>query len=146
MSFINRLPIRYTLLYAVLHNMDLLRCLSLLWMALAGKQQEHCGLDKETTNERRCLWVLSVARALMDVVMSVAASVISSLLLNSGDVEENPGPGTGGRPGCIHNMIKNGIVAALHVLKFTDIDYKDVDATKILGMFVCKLCLTYSDA
>ena len=37
--------------------------------------------------------VLAVARALLDVVLSVAASVIFSLLLISGDVEENPGPG-----------------------------------------------------
>ena len=77
--------------------MDCLRSLSVLWMALAGKQEEYRGLDKETTKEKRCLWVLSVARASMDVIMSVAASVISSLLLNSGDIEENPGPGTGGK-------------------------------------------------
>ena len=37
--------------------------------------------------------VLTMARALLDVVLSVAASVIFSLLLISGDVEENPGPG-----------------------------------------------------
>ena len=76
--------------------MELLRSLSVLWMALTAKQEEHRGLDKE---ERKCLWVLTVARASMDVVMSVAASVILSLLLNSGDIEENPGPGTGGRSG-----------------------------------------------
>ena len=32
-------------------------------------------------------------RSLLDVVLSVAASVTFSLLLISGDVEENPGPG-----------------------------------------------------
>jgi hypothetical protein len=37
-------------------------------------------------------WVLAVANAVLDVVLSVAASVILSLLLISGDVEENPGP------------------------------------------------------
>ena len=37
--------------------------------------------------------LLAVARVLLDVVLSVAASVILSLLLISGDVEENPGPG-----------------------------------------------------
>ena len=37
-------------------------------------------------------WVLAVAKAVLDVVLSVAASVISTLLLLSGDVEENPGP------------------------------------------------------
>ena len=40
-----------------------------------------------------CLWILVVTRASLDVIMSVAASVILSLLLISGDVEENPGPG-----------------------------------------------------
>ena len=90
--------------------MDCLRSLSVLWMALDDEQEEHRGLYKGTANERRCLWVLSVARASMDVVMSVAASVILSLLLNSGDVEENPGPGTGGRP-IIVSMVKNGISA-----------------------------------
>ena len=88
--------------------MDCLISLSVLWMALAGKQVQHRGLDKEIANERRSLWVLTVARASMDVVMSVAASVILSLLLNSGDIEENPGPGTGGN---MYNMIKNYIVA-----------------------------------
>ena len=37
-------------------------------------------------------WVLAVAKAVLDVVLSVAASVILSLLLISGDVERNPGP------------------------------------------------------
>ena len=112
MSLINTLVIGYTFLHTVLHNMDYLRTLSVLWMALVGEQEE--GLDKETANERRCLLVLTAARALMDVVMTVAASVILSLLLNSGDIEENPGPETGGRPGYMH-MVKmhDHIVAVL---------------------------------
>ena len=85
--------------------MDFLRSLSVLWTALVTKQEENCGLDKGTVNKKRSLWVLNVARALIDVVMSVAASVILSLLLNSGDIEENPGPGTGGRPGYMHNLL-----------------------------------------
>ena len=39
--------------------------------------------------KREGVWVLAVAKAMLDVV---AASVIVSLLLLSGDVEENPGP------------------------------------------------------
>ena len=46
-------------------------------------------------------WVLAVAKATLDVVLSVAASVILSLLLISGDVERNPGP-LGGT--CIINL------------------------------------------
>ena len=88
--------IMVTLMHTALPNIDCLISLSVLWKALDDKQEDYCGIDKETANNRRCLWVLTVARALMDVVMSVAASVILSLLLISGDVEENPGPGPGG--------------------------------------------------
>ena len=42
--------------------------------------------------KREGTWVLAAAKAMLDVVLSVAASVILSLLLLSGDVEENPGP------------------------------------------------------
>ena len=42
--------------------------------------------------KREGTWVLAVAKAMLDVMLSVAASVILSLLLLSGDVEENPGP------------------------------------------------------
>ena len=42
--------------------------------------------------KREGTWVLAVAKAMLDVALSVAASVILSLLLLSGDVEENPGP------------------------------------------------------
>ena len=41
---------------------------------------------------REGTWVLVVAKAALDLVLSVAASVILSLLLISGDVERNPGP------------------------------------------------------
>ena len=80
--------------------MDCLRSLSVLWMALVGER-----LDKGTAKERKCLCVLTVTRASMDVVMSMAASIISSLLLNSGDIEENPGPGPGGRPIYLHALL-----------------------------------------
>ena len=42
--------------------------------------------------KREGTWVLAVSKAMLDVALSVAASVILSLLLLSGDVEENPGP------------------------------------------------------
>ena len=42
--------------------------------------------------KREGTWVLAAAKAVLDIVLSVAASVILSLLLLSGDVEENPGP------------------------------------------------------
>ena len=42
--------------------------------------------------KREGTWVLAASKAMLDVALSVAASVILSLLLLSGDVEENPGP------------------------------------------------------
>ena len=42
--------------------------------------------------KREGTWVLAASKAMLDVALSVAASIILSLLLLSGDVEENPGP------------------------------------------------------
>ena len=39
------------------------------------------------------MYVLALMNALLDAISSVAASVIFSRLLISGDVESNPGPG-----------------------------------------------------
>ena len=47
-------------------------------------------------NKREWLWIFFMAGASLDADMTVAASVIACLLLISGDVEENPGPGHGG--------------------------------------------------
>ena len=62
---------------------------------LADKQVENSNhrVSKKEGNKWEAARVLAVGRALLDVVLSVAASVILSLLLISGDVEENPGPG-----------------------------------------------------
>ena len=59
---------------------------------MAIKQLENLYEDN-VSKKSECLWIVVTARASLDVVMSVAASVILSLLLISGDVEENPGPG-----------------------------------------------------
>ena len=86
-------------------SVDCVRSLRVVWKALATKQglvEKLHYVDHDTEVEvtimtkRECTWVLAVANAVLDVVLSVAASVISSLLLLSGDVEENPGP-LGGR-------------------------------------------------
>ena len=61
---------------------------------LANKQVESSGhVGKSVIRPWKVSRILAVARALLDVVLSVAASVIFSLLLISGDVEKNPGPG-----------------------------------------------------
>ena len=90
--------------------MDYLISLSVLWKALANERDLVEKLHYADTNTEVVImaklqgtWVLAVAKAVLDVVLSVAASVILSLLLISGDVEENPGP-------------VGGIITTLHCL------------------------------
>ena len=80
-------------------SVDCVRSLSAVWKALASKQDlveklHYFGteIEVEIMTKHEGTWVLVVAKAMLDVVLSVAASVILSLLLLSGDVEENPGP------------------------------------------------------
>ena len=89
----------YNILHAVIQTVDCLRSLSVLWKALTSKQDLVEKLDYVYTEVEVVImtrhegaWILAVAKAVLDVVLSVAASVIVSLLLLSGDVEENPGP------------------------------------------------------
>ena len=84
---------------SVVHTVDCLRSLSVLWKTVANKQDLVEKLDYFSAQvevvvmtKHEGTWVLAVAKAMLDVVLSVAASVILSLLLLSGDVEENPGP------------------------------------------------------
>ena len=81
--------------------MDCLISLSVLWKALANKRdlvekllQYYVDTKVEVVimTKLQGTWVLAVAKAVLDVALSVAASVILSLLLISGDIEENPGP------------------------------------------------------
>ena len=68
--------------------------MSILKKALANDEAKH-GLDEEVelTKRSEILRWLAVAKSLLDIVLAVAASVVISLLLMSGDVEEDPGPG-----------------------------------------------------
>ena len=86
-------------MHAVIHTVDCLRSSSVLWKTVANKhdlveKQHYVYTEVEVVimTRREGMWVLAVAKAMLDVVLSVAASVILSLLLLSGDVEENPGP------------------------------------------------------
>ena len=86
-----------------MHIVDCARSCSVLWKAVANKQdlvEKLHYIDTEVEVvimiKQEGTWVLAAAKAMLDVVLSVAASVILSLLLLSGDVEENPGP-LGGR-------------------------------------------------
>ena len=84
-------------IHAVLHILDWQRPLSNLTKTIAVIQIKKSSCDKKKTivteikNILMC--VLSLMNALLDAISSVAASVVFSRLLISGDVESNPGPG-----------------------------------------------------
>ena len=86
-------------MHSVVQTVDCLISLSDLWKALANKQDLVEKLHYVDTKVEVVMmtklqgtWVLAVAKAVLDVALSVAASVILSLLLLAGDVEKNPGP------------------------------------------------------
>ena len=121
--------------------MDCVRALAVLWKTLADKQVEklHYG-DTEVEivimTKREGAWVLAMAKAMLEVVLSVAASVISSLLLLSGDVEENPGPvgwiiALISFCGCVFSSDSG---SAVHTS--TDLDYNCVNESHILSKLV----------
>ena len=72
--------------------------MSILRKTLANDKAK-CRAVNEIELGKRCdiLRWLAVAKALLDTVLSVAASVIVSKLMVSGDVEKNPGPGGSGQ-------------------------------------------------
>ena len=84
--------------------MDCARALTVLLKTLSNepvKVLHYVDTDVEvvimTKQEGVCV-LAAVANATLDLVFSMAASVILSLLLLAGDVEENPGP-VGGKHG-----------------------------------------------
>ena len=90
---------KLNIMHSVVQTVDCLISLSVLWKALANKQDLVEKLHYVDTKVEVVMmtklqgtWVLAVAKAVLDVALSVAASVILSLLLISGDIEENPGP------------------------------------------------------
>ena len=82
---------------AVLHILDWQRALSNLMNTIAVIQIRNSNCDEKKTiaTEMRNVFmcVLALMNALLDAISSVAASVVFSRLLISGDVESNPGPG-----------------------------------------------------
>ena len=86
-------------IHAVIHTVECLRSVSVLGKTVANKQdlveKQHyvySEVEVEIMTKREGTWALAVAKAVLDIVLSVAASVTLSLLLLAGDVEENPGP------------------------------------------------------
>ena len=114
--------------------MDSLRSVSVLWKALANKQDLVEKLYYTDTKVEIVImaklqgtWVLAVANVVLDVALSVAASVILSLLLIAGDVEENPGP-----IGDISNFLITTSMT-LSCCVPADFDYKSIDDSQILS-------------
>ena len=82
---------------AVIHTPDMQRVLTLLCI-LITKRVEIVDVKFEPSGSvlmkrRENLTMQYLVNSILDVALSVAATVISSLLLLSGDIEQNPGPG-----------------------------------------------------
>ena len=76
--------------YPGIHTPDWQSAPSVLWNTLANKQVERSNYgDGKVLRKKR----KEASSDQLETVSSVAASVIISLLLTSGDVEKNPGPG-----------------------------------------------------
>ena len=104
-------------------------------LSIAEALLYHRGVIKEEDELREMgdtLRCLVTAKALLHTVFSVPGSVISSLLLLSGDTEENPGPGHGGIARVRYSYI---YTSTLHNLYFVnaDVDFDSVDTHTILG-------------
>ena len=84
-------------IHTVLHILDWQRALSNLTKTITVIQikNSNCEEKKTLVTEMRnvFMYVLALMNALLDAISSVAASIIFSRLLISGDVESNPGPG-----------------------------------------------------
>ena len=81
----------------IVHTLDVHR-VSVLMITLTCKNMEIFDIkvdQKGSTVKKRRNYlktVLFLFKCVLDVAMSIAASVIVSLLLLSGDIEQNPGP------------------------------------------------------
>ena len=78
----------------IIHALDIQRVLSVLPI-LTSRQVEiyNLRIDQKGRVMKKDLKILCLLKCVLDVAMSIAASVIVSLLLLSGDIEQNPGPG-----------------------------------------------------
>ena len=84
-------------LNTVLHTSSWLTVMPFLYKMLESEQKScHHMKCVVICCKMECLRSSAVARVSLDITMSVAGSVIFSLLLISGDIEENPGPGPDG--------------------------------------------------
>ena len=81
----------------MIHAQDMERIIALL-RVLINKQVEVFDLKLDQNESllakrRKDLRILYLVNTILGITLSVTASIIASLLLLSGDIEENPGPG-----------------------------------------------------
>ena len=81
----------------MIHTPDMERVLTLLRI-LINKRMEIVDVKLKQngtlmTKRREDLTKLYLVNSILDIILSVAATIISSMLLLSGDIEQNPGPG-----------------------------------------------------
>ena len=141
-------------MHSVIQTVDCLISLSVLWKALANKQDLVEKLHYIDTKVEVVMmtklqgtWVLVVAKAVLDVALSVAASVILSLLLLAGDVEENPGPIGGIITTILYITLLDDMIIIsiqklpdiMHNVKLMsvhiDIDFDSIDTTELSKLF-----------
>ena len=122
---------------AVIHTPDMKRVVTLLWILITiYKRVEIINVKYEQRGSilkkrREDLTIQYLVNSILDVTLSVAGTVISSLLLLSGDIEQNPGPG---KTNCyIFMFTPNLLLICQSVGTCTDLDYASVDATQILS-------------
>ena len=87
----------HTYIAMIIHALDVQRA-SVLMTTLTSKKVENFDIEidhKGSLVKKKRNNLTIVLFLLLDVSMSVAASVIVSLLLLSGDIEQNPGPTRG---------------------------------------------------
>ena len=78
----------------MIHALDMERIICLLWILISRQEEiidlKHGSLVIKRREDLRISYLVSY---ILDVALSVAASITVSLLLLSGDIEQNPGPG-----------------------------------------------------
>ena len=126
----------------MIHTPDMERVLTLL-RVLINKRVEIVDVKFEqngslVTKRREDLRIQYLVNSMLDTALSVAATVIASLLLLSGDIEQNPGPGKEQRTLYSYNNI---VYFYWFNLLHVDLDYNSVDATQELGEFTIIFCV-----
>ena len=114
----------------IIHALDIQRVLSVLSI-LTNRQVEirDLKIDQKGRIMKKDLKILRFLKCVLDIALSIAASVIVSLLLLSGDIEQNPGPG---KEHCCIHIYSEPFTMICHSVG-TDLDYASVDATQILS-------------